>query len=218
MGRGASLATTSAPGRARFRIDAAANDRTFAHIAVILPRSGSVCPGAFAIVDGTFDADFIIGNGWILQNKHTGAGWVVRGAGSRWNPDTETRFAYADIAGADNMAQILRDNFQTQGDVTLRFDVVNSAGKTLEVYFYGVNEEFNLNLFDTGGPRTGGPTVIAHTVLVNGASFNSAAPDWELNQVTLPVPSGGFLYYGIVSRTAGLGRKDVQRVDNVRFD
>ena len=135
---------------------------------------------------------------------------------SRWAHSGSDAFV-GGTSGASNFGQILLDNNTTQGQVTLRFDAINSGGDTLAVYLYGSNEVFNLNLFDTGGPKIGS-TVIPHTILINGQNFNATTSTAVPREVTFQVPVGGFKYYGLLFRTAGVSGTENQRVDNVRFE
>lgn len=169
-----------------------------------------------AVVNGTFESPFVIGNGWARSDDVLNAGWVVHSSGSRWNYDAVAEDAFADNSGANNLVQLLQDNSLTQGEVTLSFDAINTVGNDLlEVYVYGVEEEFWLNLFDVAGPKVLGDssTVAAHTVLVDGESFGEI-PTLSPQQITFTVPAGGFLYYGILVRTQGVTGDAVQRIDN----
>jgi len=172
------------------------------------------------ITNGSFDDPLISGQGWALSDDHLNAGWVAHNNGSRWNHDAVAGNVFADGSGASNLVQILSDNNLTQGTVTLRFDAINTEGDTLQVFVYGVTEEFRLNLFDTGGPklRNDTSTDANHTVLVDGQNFNTTAATFTAQEVSFEIPPGGFLNYAIMFRSVGVSATADQRLDNVRLE
>ncbi len=213
------LAPGGAPGleRAVFRLPLAAAVRSFFRARPILSDGGAVNTGArMGIINGTFDTGFLAGSGWALGSTHAGQGWVANSSGSRWSHSGTDAFV-GSTSGASNLAQILVDNNATQGQITLRFEAVNSGGDTLAIYLYGSNDLFNLNLYDTGGPKIGS-TIIPHTVLINGQNFNQATSTPTPREVTFTIPPGGFKYYGLLLRTAGVTSSENQRIDNLRFE
>jgi len=220
------LGAAERPDRERLltRIPTPPGDRAFVRATGISTDGGDGGGGdtgsRMEINDGRFDNPLIGGQGWALSDDHLNVGWVAHGAGSRWNHDAVSGNVFADGSGAANLVQIVSDNNLTQGSVTLRFDAINTEGDTLQVFVYGVTEDFRLNLFDTGGPklRNDTSTDAVHTVLVNGQNFNTTASSFTPREVSFEIPSGGFLSYAIMFRSGGVSATADQRIDNVRLE
>jgi len=217
------ISGTGADGRDRFHARfplTGASAEFFQAVPVSTDSDGGDTGSRMAIVNGSFDAPFVTGSGWARNSQHVNAGWVAHSSGSKWNLDAVEGNASADNTGAANLLQILLDNNLTQGEVTLRFDAVNTvANDLLEVYVYGVEENFWINLFDTGGPKIDGDSVTpaAHTALVNGQSFG-LIPTLTQQEITFTVPAGGFFYYAIMVRTQGVVSPAIQKIDNFELE
>jgi len=176
------------------------------------------------IADGGFNAaSFQTGGGWFTSSIHLDGGWTVNGSSSKWKLDQTTKLAYVGGSGANNLVQAVTDGRATTGKWRLFIDAEIQGGNyPLDVYVYGVNEPFRIQMYDNKGPRKEDsdwhtPTgVVLKHVTLGGSQY-----PWTEFEITDVDFGAGYEYIAIMFR-ATTNNLDAQagtfiRVDNVQL-
>lgn len=154
--------------------------------------------GQNLLFNSDFANAFVLNGGWAIADKHAGQGWVRHSASSTWTHDAANDQADAGSSGAQNLVQIIEDNGTTTGMATLVVEAGGfDGGDELEVFVYGVDGDFRINLYNDLGAQTRSspPTPIPGTELLRQSLTGSA---------TLEVPLGGsgYDYLAVMLRRA----------------